>query len=348
MRAELICFTARGQALGEGLRAWLKEKGVRASLSPGYGPGKADLKEWTAAAFQNADALIFIGASGIAVRSVASHVVSKVSDPAVLVIDDGGRYVIPILSGHIGGANELAEKIAAKLDAIPVITTATDGNGLFAVDTWARRQGLAIVNPEKIKWVSARILSGETIRIRSQYPIAGAVPKGVELTEDKEYDVLISIRTRGKENALRLVPRVCTVGIGCRRGIPRDTIEEAYTALLRKGSVSPRAVSAACSIDLKSGEEGIISFCRAHSLPYRTFSARQLSAVPGSFTPSDFVKKTTGVDNVCERSAVCGGGENARLLLTKNAGNGVTMALAVREPTLTFESDLQEESKWEN
>lgn len=336
MKVNLISFTQRGAELGERVAAALRERGDTVSAVHGSGEGKVSLKDWTAASFADAEALVFVGAAGIAVRSIAPHVASKVSDPAVVVMDEMGNFVIPLLSGHIGGANRLSRDIAGMIGAVPVLTTGTDVRGVFAVDTWAAGQNLAIVNPGQIKWISARLLAGETIRVRSQYPIAGTPPKGVELVTDKEYDVLISVKERHRDQILHLAPRICALGIGSRRDIPAQAVRDAFDAILKKGSLVPQAVYGAFSLDMKSDECGIVQFCREARLPYRTFSVRELNSLPGQFSGSDFVKKTTGTDNVCERSAVCGcpGG---RLILKKNAGNGVTMAVAAKDPGLKFE-----------
>ena len=109
------------------------------------------LSEWTAENFQKSDALIFIGAVGIAVRAIAPHCKSKATDPAVIVLDERGRFSIPILSGHLGGANDLAKKLASICGAVPVITTATDIEGVFAVDEWAKAQNCHVLEPGRIK-----------------------------------------------------------------------------------------------------------------------------------------------------------------------------------------------------
>jgi cobalt-precorrin 5A hydrolase len=298
--------------------------------------GDGMLNEWTAENFRSADALLFLGSAGIAVRAVAPHVKAKTKDPAVVVMDELGTYAIPLLSGHIGGANELAAALARLTGALPVLTTATDLNHVFAVDTWAEKQGLIIANPERIKLVSARLLAGKTVRINSQFQIEGSPPKGVVL-EDGAYDVLISYRTRGKAGALRLIPRAVTLGIGCKKGIGAEEIEAAFEMTLMKAGCHTLAVCQVCSVDLKANEPGILEFCRRRELPYRTFSAPELAAVRGDFTSSAFVKSITGIENVCERAAVLGSG--GRILTKKQTGNGVAMALAIREPKLRFEEE---------
>lgn len=146
MNIRLICFTSAGARVCERIRNNLAALGhecegyKKGSFSGGEGLSETplSLKEWTGDSFSSQDALIFVGAVGIAVRAIAPFVKSKAADPACIAVDEKGLYVIPLLSGHIGGANELAEELAQGLGALAVITTATDLNGIFAVDQWAR------------------------------------------------------------------------------------------------------------------------------------------------------------------------------------------------------------------
>ena len=142
MKLELIAFTQRGNALAEQLAKTLSDHGHQAA----YTRDGLKAEAWAERAFSRSEGLIFVGATGIAVRSIAPHLRHKSTDPAVIVVDEGGQFVIPILSGHLGGANDLAREIATLIGAVPVITTATDVNGVFAVDQWARRQGLMVCN----------------------------------------------------------------------------------------------------------------------------------------------------------------------------------------------------------
>ncbi|MGJ4851851.1 cobalt-precorrin 5A hydrolase [Bacillota bacterium Meth-B3] len=329
MRVGILAFSERGLALGERLAGLLGD-GTAAERC-----GDGALAAWTRAHFSSDDALVFIGSAGLAVRAIAPHIQSKATDPAVVVADELGTYAVSLLSGHLGGANELAVKVARLLDAIPVVTTATDVHGIFAVDSWARRRGLAIENPERIKRVSARLLSGATVTLKSEFPVEGALPDGIELT-DGPADILVTHRMGGRAEALRLVPPVVALGVGCKKGVNAEVIECAFSMMLDKARCLSAAVARVCSIDLKANEPGIVAFCRRRALPYRTFSAEELAAVPGKFEGSAFVRSVTGIDNVCERSAVLGCGEGGVLLSGKNAGNGVTMALAVEPYALRF------------
>ena len=177
MRAGLIAFTSRGMALAERAQAVLEQAGWQCSTRRGGRQG-VPLAQWTAEAFSQCQALVFVGAAGIAVRAVAPYLRHKAQDPAVLCLDENGRFAIPLVSGHIGGANALALLLGRGLGAVPVITTATDGRGLFAVDTWAKGQGLAIGNPEKIKEVSGRLLEGLPVGLCSDLPLQGPGPRG--------------------------------------------------------------------------------------------------------------------------------------------------------------------------
>ncbi|MEG0899065.1 MAG: hypothetical protein RSD67_03885 [Oscillospiraceae bacterium] len=193
MKTEIISFTTRGYELSKKLLGLIDgevhintgSKKTAEILNITY----KNHNVWTKENFDLADNLIFIGATGIAIRSVAPFLKSKTTDPAVLVIDERGSFVIPILSGHIGGANKLAVMVSEKLNATPVLTTATDVNNVFSIDSWAVEQGLKVHNPYKIKDVSAKILEGETITIMSEIPINGDVPDGVKIIDFTDNDV---------------------------------------------------------------------------------------------------------------------------------------------------------------
>lgn len=320
MSRAYLAFTAKGEALAHRLAEALPGSVSRCG-------GDVTLKGWTAEHFAQDEALIFVGAVGIAVRAIAPHCRNKAADPAVVVVDEGGNFAVPLLSGHLGGANALARALAKACGAVPVITTATDVNGLFAVDLWAKAQNCAVLEPERIKCVSGALLAGQTVRYWSPWPVAGETPAGVKKADAPEAaDFALTLTPQG--GALHIVPRIGVLGVGCRRGTTAQQMEEAFAAFCAASGLSPAAVCAAASIDLKKDEPGLAAFCKAHGWPITFYPADELRAVPGQFTPSAFVASVTGVDNVCERSAVKASG--GTLLLPKTAGGGVTLALAVR------------------
>ena len=328
MMIRLISFSQKGQLLAEDLEKKLREREDEANAMRCNDP--LSLSEWTAQAFAAADALVFIGACGIAVRAVAPYLRSKASDPAVIVMDETGSFAISLLSGHLGGANALTRHLARLVGAQAVITTATDREGVFAVDEWARQQNCRILDPFRIKGFSSRLLRGETAKIRSDYPISGPIPAGVELTTSSDYQAKLSIykNAAGPEDFVAIVPNILVLGVGCKKGTSAQTLENAFAHLLEKYSLYEEAFCQVCSIDLKVQEQGLLDFCRAHRLPLTCYCAQQLKEVSGEFTASSFVRQTTGVDNVCERSAVLGSG--GRLLFRKEVQSGITMAAAIR------------------
>ena len=294
MTRAYLAFTDTGLALARRLADALPGSVDRC------GSGGVSLAGWTALQFAQSDALVFVGAVGIAVRAIAPHCRSKASDPAVVVLDECGRFAVPVLSGHLGGANDLARALAAVCGAVPVITTATDAHGIFAVDEWAKHQNCTVLEPERIKLVSGALLAGKTVQFASDWPIAGAPPDGI--TAGDAPDFALTLCPAG--DALHLVPRIGVLGVGCKRGTSTETLAEAFAAFCAQNRLAPQCITAAASIDLKQNEAGLLTFCKSHSWPVQFFTAEQLRAAPGSFTPSAFVQSVTGVDNVCERSAV--------------------------------------------
>lgn len=304
-----IAFTDKGFALAQRLAHALDGTALRCG-------GDITLAGWTAEGFAQARALVFVGAAGIAVRACAPYLKGKDTDPAVVAMDECAHFAVPLVSGHLGGANDLARQIAALCGAQAVITTATDANGVFAVDSWAVHQGCTVSPVQGIKRVSARLLAGEPIRLRSDWPVAGTPPAGVLPVTDGPCDVALTLAApaEGEKDTLRVIPRILLAGIGCRKGTPMADIEAAVLAV--------RGVT---SIHCKGQEPGLLELCRVHGWSFTTFSPEVLAAQQGHFTDSEFVRKTVGTGNVCERSAVAAGGT---LILQKQAGKGVTVALA--------------------
>lgn len=373
MHTAIICFTARGAGTAarirsileheeSSVRVWCKKKGFAGK--DGVQPWEGSLSQWTRQGFAEDDSLIFVGAAGIAVRGIAPFLHSKTSDPAVLVVDELGKFVIPLCSGHIGGANALGERIARGLGATAVITTATDLNGRFAVDVFAKKHQLWIADMKLAKWISAELLDGHAVGFCSDVPWTGALPEGLIAygeanTPDSEalsvceaknatdgekgvpapplgICVSLDMRRCPFAQTLHLVPRVAALGLGCRRGKAPEELEAFVLDVLGKHGVSIQALEQVCSHEVKAREPAIQVFCRKYALPLHVFSADELRSVKGKFSSSAFVEAQVGVDNVCERSAVLGSGGGA-LLIEKTAGQGMTMALAIREWGISFE-----------
>lgn len=297
--------------------------------------------------FDSNDVLIFVGACGIAVRKIAPYIKDKQTDPAVICIDELGTYVIPILSGHIGRANAIARYIAEQIGSTAVITTATDINGRFSVDSWAARNGFIIDDIKAAKEVSSAILE-QDIPLISEFKIAGQLPAGIR-SEDgntvrsyndnadrfrNDIGIYIGCNIRKPfSRTLRLIPKAVHLGIGCRKGTDEDSIRQAVDKVLSEHDIDKRAVKCISSIDIKSGEKGLLDYAEHNNLPINFYSAEELNNLDGDFTSSEFVKGITGVDNVCERAAMIGA---EHLLVRKNAVNGVTIAAAIEHMEVHF------------
>ena len=335
MRAALFAFSRGGCATARRVMAALPEAAfVCYTMERFEEPEFLPLdKAAYGACFSAMDALIFVGACGIAVREIAPYVQSKKTDPAVLCIDEAGRFVIPLLSGHIGGANALAAALAERLDATAVVTTATDVRGKFAVDAWAARHGCAISGMGLAKAVSAAILEGD-IPLCSQFPLPSPLPEGTFAGETGPLGIFIGWRTKSPfARTLRLIPRVLRVGVGCRRGTAAETVENAVRAVFAENGLDTAAIRGVYSIDLKQDEAGLLAACERNNWPVHFYTAQQLRDVAGDFTPSDFVRSVTGVDNVCERAALL---DAEKLIVQKTARDGVTVAVAAEHWEVRF------------
>lgn len=347
MNIWLAAFTERGAQTALKLAQTLQKKNdgctvfALGSAAHVFGviPMEEGLSQWTKRAFESADALIFIGACGIAVRSIAPYIKDKWNDPAVVVADEQQNFVISLLSGHAGGANRLARDAARILHAIPVITTATDVNHLFAVDVWANEQNCILPNHTAAKEVSAALLRGESVAFSSDFQVHGALPQGLVQADAGALGISVTLKEKEPYSVTcRVIPKILVLGIGCKKRTGKQAILEAVTYALEQASLPFCAVVQICSIDLKQKEAGLVEFCAEQKLPYICFSAQQLEGVPGTFSSSAFVRSITGVGNVCERAAVLGSG-GGTLLLGKTALNGVTVAVAQHNFYVRFEEE---------
>ena len=323
--------------------------------------------------FEQVDAIVFVTASGIAVRSVAEHLTHKSKDPAIVCMDECSKHVISLVSGHAGGANALTQMLADVMWATPVITTATDVEGQFSIDDYAREHNLVVTDWAKAKAISAEVLAtgakpvwvdeaevsqeeeknacGICKEQKSTGIDVGKIENdgceneiGVQKLQIGSHQVVITPQDVSVDaQTLQLIPRCIVAGVGCKKGIPVDKIEHAVQDAFAKAGLRMEALCAVVSIDLKKEEAGLLEFCETRNVPFETYAAEELQAVPGTYSASEFVSGVTGVDNVCERSAVKYASEHGmnqgeqllgrqakhgELLLRKQAYGGVTVALA--------------------
>ena len=361
-RLAVISFSVTGAALAELLKEKLQGRDVvlygkyseenRSETAEDI-PVTCGIAVWAGERMADKDALLFIGAAGIAVRSIAPHIRNKLTDSPVLVMDELGKHIIPILSGHVGGANAIAREIADAIGAEPVITTATDLHGQFAVDVFARENHLRIGNKNGIAPVSSKVLREGSLTVSIEEELfpeqqLESIREGLGLASDPAnrtmirqipyppevpVDILIAREDRKEFRTIFLSPKPYVLGIGCRKDNDAETVESFLLKQLKENGISLNEIRAAASIDIKKDEPGILAFCRKYRLPYLTYSAAELETAPGEFEESEFVKKTVGIGNVCGRAAayacaqLCPEGTNPRTILAKQAGNGVTCAV---------------------
>lgn len=353
MRISMISFTENGMILSEKIKENLKGFQIQLFTKCSYVPEKYDdveqvrqpISVWAKEQMEQKNALVFVGACGIAVRAIAPHIVSKLVDSPVLVIDEKGKYVIPILSGHFGGANELAVWISKKIGAEPVITTATDINQKFAVDIFAKKNNLFIVNKDGIAKVSAKILRGEkiTFSIENGHLKNGEIlPEEILLVSyppEEMVDVVVSSEDKEFDVLLTLKPREYVVGAGCRKGKEPAKFAEFVNEMLEKAEIEKHKICTLASIDVKKDEQAMLKWSKENHIPFLTYDRGELEELDGKFQESEFVKQTVGVGNVCERAALKAAGTGGKLVLGKYAEDGMTIAIAKREWRVTFDEE---------
>lgn len=331
MKKLAVCFTPRGKRIIERIAQACADRGIEGvtgyrcyegeetDTDDGFLRAEGSVSDWTERFFGPGNALIFVGATGIAVRALAGLPADKLTDSPVIVIDDSGSYVIPLLSGHAGGANKMACMLAELLGAVPVITTSTDVNRTFSADSFAAEVRLTIANREGIKKVSAKAIEGKSVTISvKDYPPAEPVDVIVADTTDQEYTLLLR-------------PKPVTVGMGMKKDTDPEKLADFFLETLKENSLTPEDVYALCTIDVKEREPALLMIRDRYRIPVISFDSALLAKAKGEFTPSAFVEKTVGVDNVCERAAVMGAGGSAELILKKKTGEGMTIAIAKRK-----------------
>jgi len=343
MKIDIYAFSGNGAKLCDKLIEHLNDDEVNAYVPEKYTAfaksvrlREKDLYRAAEESFKAADCIIFVGSAGIAVRAVAPFVRSKKTDPAVICMDEKGNNVISLLSGHIGGANKLTKKLADIVGGNPIITTATDINGKFAVDEWANDANLHIMSLKRARDIAVNILENKKIGFESDFNIVGSIPDEIDFDE-KETGICVSLdpdKTPFK-NTLNLIPKIISVGVGCRRGADFNDVYNAVKEVLSRHNISHFAISSINSIDLKKEEEAIKRTAEIFKVPFHTYSKEELNSVQGQFSSSEFVKGVAGVDTVCERAAIMGSKEK-KLIINKTVVNSVTVAVAIDDYEVRF------------
>ena len=279
--------------------------------------------------FKSYEGIVFICAVGIAVRVIAPHIKHKMKDPAVVVVDDLGRFSISLLSGHVGGANQLAEEVSVCIGAKPIITTASDGRGIEAIDMFAKRNNLKMENLVDAKNLTAMMIREKKIKLISDRPITIRYPHIVDDGEEGRIYVSPYMDIDRESESLVpycvLRPRCLYIGLGCRKGKSKQSILDAIKEVLDKNNLSIHAVKAVATIEAKKDEPGIIAVCKQFGWELKIFQKEEIDAVAHQFTASAFVHQKMGVTAVSEPCAHLAGG---KVIVPKTAIEGVTVAIA--------------------
>lgn len=318
MKTAVVALTKGGRDLGRRVAERLagaeffELKGPLAASAPGL--------------WRDYEGLVFVMATGIVVRTIAPLLADKQRDPAVVVCDEGGRFAISLLSGHLGGANELARRVAGVLGAEPVITTASDVLGLTALDLWARQLGLTAGDPQDLTGVMGRLVNTGSLCLWSAYPPPPLPPDIHLVDEPARADIVITPREGRAGQGVVFHPKSLVVGIGCKRGVSAERIERVLTGVFRQASLSRHAIRGLASINIKSDERGLLDFARHHGYGIEFFSRERLNEVK-NVSGSEVVFRVTGAQAVAEPAAILGAG-NGNLLVRKVKCENVTIAVA--------------------
>lgn len=301
-----------------------------------YRSGKTEfvIKEFLRDNWLDLEGIIFICSTGIAVRMISDFLVSKGVDPAVVVIDDTGKYVVSLLSGHLGGANALTTEIAELIGAHPVITTSTDNHGIEGVDDFARKNRYEISDIKKILPMAKLMLSGKRIGIYSKYKVFPNYDNLIEVDsfEVTDLDGLIVVSPHVEEKLdlpyIWLYPKVINIGIGCRKGIESNKIIDLIESKLSELGLSPKSISGLGTVEAKRYEAGILDTAKHFRRELTIFSNEEIRSVEELFEKSEFVKRSIGVYNVSAPSAHLLGG---RMIVEKFKADGITLSITMEE-----------------
>ncbi|QWV92863.1 cobalamin biosynthesis protein [Geomonas oryzisoli] len=345
MRVAIIAITANGASLGATLKGGLPQGTLfvlEKHAASGAVPFSERVPALLARLWADFDGFVCLMATGIVVRSIALLLQGKEQDPAVVVMDEAGRFAISLLSGHLGGANALAAQCADFVGATAVITTATDVNDLPSFDMLAQENGWHIDDLSRVKVLNALLLEGQQVAVIdptgkvAQYcggkgnllfvedwaQAARTGAKGMVLVTNKQVPVGIDL-----ERTLVLRPVDLCLGIGCNRGTAAEEIASVVSRHLAQLSLAEGSIKCLASAEAKADEEGLLTYARGKGIPLVFFSSVELNAVNVPSPPSEHAFAAIGARGVAEPAALLAAA-GGKLLLHKVKDGNVTLAVA--------------------
>ena len=347
MKIAVIAITRNGVRLGAKVKNGLTAATLfvprrYAGAAEGATPYDGELKELIARLWPEVEGLVCIMATGIVVRLVAPHLRAKDRDPAVVVMDDAGNFAISLLSGHLGGANELACRCAFITGAREVITTATDVNGLPSFDTLAKEEGWVIEELSRVKLLNRLLLDDERIavvdptgRVRIAFHGRGRLSCHENFREALESGARGCLFVTNRQlpsrldsgNILVLRPKNLVLGIGCNRGTGEEEIGEVVRATLKRLFLSPRSIFCVATAEAKRDEPGLVAFAASLGVPLLWYGSDELNGVACPSSPSAHALAAIGATGVAEPAALLASGGGTLLMQKLRSGN-VTLAIA--------------------
>jgi cobalt-precorrin 5A hydrolase len=318
-RCAVLALTKGGYELGRRLAA---------SLDGDFFACKGRLAEVFAEVWRGYPQIVCIMATGIVVRTIAPLLQDKYRDPAIVVCDEQGRFAVSLLSGHLGGANLLAQQVAVATGGQAVLTTASDVLGHTALDLWCRDLGLIPGDKAALTRAMGRLVDHGSLKVWSAYPLPPLPPDLQTVNDLDTADLIVSARTtEGAAKGARLHPKSLVFGIGCNRGTAKADIARAVAATCAQHQLAPEGIARLASIDLKQDEAGLLEFAQGHELVVDFFTSDQLNQVEGVST-SAAVLRATGAKGVAEPAALLSAGPGSTLLVNKMKWTDVTTAVA--------------------
>lgn len=337
MRIAIITVTTGGRETGARVKEALREHdvalyGKKEYIAEGDEELRLPIGKFVGELVKSFEALVFVTATGVAVRAVAKHLKGKEVDPRVVVVDERVKHVISLLSGH-HGANALTREIASRIGAEAVITTSTEVQGKLSVEGIARKLGLVIDDYRDVKAVNAAIANGNAVDVFSEVELNLELPDlsskpWSALRESRNPKVVITnkfIEVEGPSVLLR--PKNLILGIGARSGVGKERLLEAVRDGLKASKLSIKSVKALATIEARAREKGFIEAAEALGVPLVGISRDAIREVEGEYRSSDYVKEKIGVGAVCEPCAALAG-DNASVIVGKTKFKGITLAVA--------------------
>ncbi|MGL4343646.1 MAG: cobalt-precorrin 5A hydrolase [Cellulosilyticaceae bacterium] len=339
-KCAIVAVTKGGTVLAKQLQIGLEASTIYVSsrlVEEGLNPIEGPLGEWTRTLFEKYEQLVFVMATGIVVRSIAPYLQHKYTDPAVVVVDEGGQYAISLLSGHVGGANALAFKVAGLIGAKPIVTTATDVKGVAALDRMVKNCGGYIADLNRSsKRVNTALIEGEKVGFYTEYSRKIDCRGMTVVTNQQEanqMDLLVCMSSQRQlplshPECIHIVPREIVVGVGCKQGTSQKQLYRCVEQLFDVHNIHPKALAALGSCWVKKEEEGIKALSKQLEVPFEVYEKEAIEEVAHLFKQSPFVKQTIGVGCVAEPCAYLLSG--GHLLCGRVSEAGVTLALGRR------------------